>query len=282
MGVSSGKFAVINGVTGVRQWSINETEATNKVVASHTVGGTARTGGVGSWTGSFNAFGHSPLWLPGQLVSFLGYIAPSSGVFGTIGPTRNGQAMVNSVVITWNFKTGELISHVVNFEGHLALTTGTGTHMDIATPDYPPLCGVKISTFDGTDRTEIPNITQATFTLTSANTAYTNSSTGCTTGRKDGPLDWTLALALEQPEKPLDIGSDHIIHLGVDPADEDLVWELKWGKVKEYTGLQVNRETGEIVAQTLNIEMNGFVDGVLGQIVQPDLTVVWPPEPPAP
>lgn len=280
MGVTAGKFGVINGVTGVRQWSINETQATNKVVASHTAGGTARSQGIDSWTGSFNAFGALPIWLPGDLVSFTGYCGPSSGVYGSVGETRVGQILVNSVVITWNFQTGELISHVVNFEGHLALTTGTGTFLDSATPEFPPLCGVQVSTFVSPTRTPIENITQATFTITATNTAYVNSSTLCQTGRKPGPVDWTLALVIQQPEKPLDIGSNHIFHLGVDPAVANDVWELKWGMVKEYTNLTVNRETGEIMSQTMNVEMNGYVDDTLGHILKPDGTTYWPPEAP--
>jgi hypothetical protein len=55
-------------------------------------------------------------------------------------------------------------------------------------------------------------------------------------------------------------------------------WSLKWGIVKEFTGITVDRETGAIIQRTCNIEWMGFdAAGVAGEIKLPAAgSTFWP------
>lgn len=278
MSVHSGKFACVNGRSTVRNWSINDANAPAKVVASNTLGAHVRKKGVRSWTGSFAAFGAVPLVLPRETFTFTGYTAPDDDASGA-GEQYSGTAMVSSVVITWNWANGEPLSYVCNFDGHLALSTSSGTTTDATAVDAPIVALTKVQYDPGSGYVDLPNLTQAVLTISAANQAYVNSSTVVSgqlwTGRKAGVLDWTLALSQQ----------DNIRVSGIFNVDDDvklklftdatLFWELWWGHVREFTGIQANTETGAILARTINMDMNGY-NAANGKINKPGAVVWWP------
>ena len=279
MGVHSGRFAVVDGVDTVRNWQITDTQSLTRYVASNTRGGAGRKRAVNEWSGAYAAYGGTPTHMPGDIFSFAGYGSPDNDVSGA-GLTYSGQAIVDSIVVNWNWVAGEIINHVVNFSGHLALTTASATHTDVTNPDVPEVCGTKIEYVD-TPNVEIPNLASATFTLSIENVEYVNSSTivsgECWKGRKAGtPIDWTLAAVVDDnlrsgvfPAK----GDDQELWLYVDATT---YWQLRWGTVKDFTGINADRETGAILQQTINWEMNGFNPGV-GLIRRPgDVADWWP------
>ncbi len=277
MGIHSGKFAVVNGKSTVRSWSISDTMALMKFVASNTQGGSGRRKGVKSWSGSYNQYGATPAAMPGEMPTFAGYTAPDSDTVGGDGDIYSGTTIIDSVAVTWNYGGGDILSMVTNFSGHLSLSKTSDLLADATDPTTPEICGLPIeySTDNGATFTALSNLTQAVLTITSANQAFVNSSTNCETGRKPGPIDFTLALTRQESNLDADFakGDDLIFKMWVDDTN---FWFLKWCKVKEFTGLTADTETGAIIQHTVNLEMNGFVDGFgIGLIMLPGNSVYW-------
>lgn len=286
MGLHSGKWGRVNGVDTMRQWSISEVARHPKAVASNTLLGTARRRGVRSWSGSYNAYGEQPVAgaMPGQIFSFEGYGAPNNDVSGGDGLLYQGDACIKSVAITWDWKGGNILSHVVNFDGHLELVKEDGPDPgDAVVPNLKEIAACKIdyAMFDLGVFTTLPNITTATLTISSTNSAYVNSSTviggviwtGCT----GGPIDWTCAIAQEDvnrlPADIFDIGDSLDLKLFTTASE---FWRLTHGMVRDFTGIRVNRETGEIIARTINVDMNCYYGSTPGTITKPGGSQWWP------
>lgn len=287
MGVFSGRLGVVNGISTVRNWNISEVMTPAVYVASNTKGGSGRENGVWDWTGAMALYGAVPSLLPGDQFTFKGQTSPDDLTPGNAGELLTGSAFITQLVINWNWQGGEMISIDSSFGGHLALTKQNAVQSpDVTAPAAYPIVGTKVQhSTDGASWYDIPNLTSAALTLTSAVPTYVNSSTydaGTTamwTGRTKGPIDWTLALNQED-NKPggtngyPKIGTNHQIRLYVNSTD---FWLLKWGRIGDYSNLVVDRETGNIISRTLNIGMNGFVSGVTGNITLPGAGSAWWP-----
>lgn len=275
MGIHSGKLGVVNGQSTVRNWNIVDDITNPKFVASNTAGGTGRTSGIQFWSGSFGFYGGMPSVLPGQLFAFLGYTAPTNDVSG-VGMRASGNAVVDNVVITYNWANGDIISSVCNFTGDLALAWASGVQViDATIPNVPSICAAKIETSDdGAAYTPLANVTQAVLTISADNKKYANSSTNCWMGVKSGPIDFSLAITREDDTQLLAKGANKYVKVWHSATALDF-WLLKWAKVKGFTGLSVNPETGEIIKHTVTLEMNGF-NGATGMINAPGGAAVWP------
>lgn len=280
-GVHSGRFGVIDGITGVRSWNISESNTNPAFKSSATKNGTGRSDGIHSWNGSYNAFGRIPFAMPGEFISFAGYTAPDNDTLAGVGTVYEGSAIIDSVVMNWNFATNELLSHVVNFSGDGALTaTDADTALADATAPavYPPSAGKVEFSAAGSTYTVLTNITQATLTISAANQSAVNSSSASGTVRTPGDIDWTMALTQEKVTRAaasdILIKSNYYFKLFTDATD---FWLLKWGKVRDYSGIEINRETGAIIKRTINIDMSGFVGGVAGSITKPGAGSAWWP-----
>ena len=278
----TGIYGAINGVSAVRNWSINEGYTTLKTVASNTQHGANRNRGIFDWTGSYLAYGHTPFKMPGEYISFQGYKAPDATGDVDNGDIFTGSAYVISCAITWNFQTNELINHTVNFGGNGELTISQGNLIvdESTVTEFPP-CAAKACVYDGTTLTRLEHITQAvlTFTREAKTSVNSGSSTGdgsCLTKRYPGAdLDWTLALTSENGNEAPMLATGLIKNFRMF-VDATLFWDLKWGILGQRTGLQVDRETGNIISQVHNAEMKGFSAGTVGNITKPGGTVFWP------
>lgn len=264
----SGRFGVVNGQSTVRNWSINHISAAQKYVASNTRGGAGRRHGVQDFNGSFGGYGYSPTVLPGQLFSFSGLTAPTSGIEDTPGILWNGAAIVDSVAITYSWAAAEIVSWVCNFSGNGELTSTSGTLADATEPRVFQVCGSNVEINDEIQE----DLVNAVFTLTAENQAYVNSASvingKCWTKRRPGNIDWTLALT-QQQDGPAPVGTttQGIIEL---PGG----WGLSWGHLESLSSLMVDRETGAIIGRTLNYAMDGYKDAI-GAIISP-LGPFWP------
>lgn len=281
MGLHSGKHGVVNGISTVGQWSISETQAPARGIASNTKFGPVRKHGVRSWNGSFNAFGATPSVLPGESFSFLGYGAPANDVSGN-GFRYSGGALVSGVTINWNWSNGEMINHTVNFDGNLELAKAVGAAIiDVSAIDMPEVCGTKIEIeVNGTGGfSELENLVSATLNITCALQSYANSSTHingkCWTGQKAGPIDWSLAITQQNDggDNAFDIGDELALRLYV---NDTAYWLLKFGHVRDFSGITVDRQSGAIIQRTINIDMNAYYNNTYGTITLPDTSVWWP------
>lgn len=280
MGVHSGKFGVVNGQGNVVNWQVTDTADTQKFIASNTRGGTMRRPGIQSWSGSFEQQTGSPVLFPGQFFAFAGYVAPDNDTLNGTGEVYSGQAIVDELEMEWDWAGGGLIKTTLNFSGHLVLTpmSGQAALVDNSVIDAPsvltagsPLVGV-----NGAALVAWPNLTQATLTLSAENQSYVNSSTGGWTGRKAGNIDWSLQATEQEVLRTLFQKFDQLeLELFVDAVN---YWHLKWGQVKDFTNIRVDRE-GAIIARTVNVEMQGFdkTSGTAGLITAPGAGAnFWP------
>lgn len=273
----SGKFGVVNGQSAVRNWQINNTSTPAKYVASNTKGAPGRNPGPKDWTGSFSAYGGEPAVLPGEKFSFVGYTAPTDKALGGVGITYEGTAVVDSVVVNWNWESGENVNYVVNFSGDGALTRGTGSHTDDSEVEVHGTTGLAVAL----DGDAAICVATATLTLNASNSAYVNSCTSGWNGRESGVLDAMLSLTihardLEAIDSGADIGDYFALRLYVNDAD---YWLLKWMQLKDQTGLTVDIETGAVISYTAAFEFSAFEagGGTPGQLLLPSGAALWPP-----
>lgn len=277
MGVFTGSLGAINGVANVRNWTLEETSDPKTAVSSGTRRGVTRKSGIKSWTGTFSQYGGNPTYMPGDTAAFTGYRQSSTDVRNAAGIRSTGNIIIDSVAITWNWNTNEIISMVSNFsgDGPVAHASGTGV-IDAVVPTNTTPCGTNVLV----DEVILPDVLTATLTMTVANQAFVSSSTACWTQRKRGAaFDFTLAIAQynESGLGPVTIGTDAVVKLYTSTTD---FWILKWAQLAGITGVSVDVETGAIIQQTLNFNFNGVSAGALGQIRKPGAAVDWWPSTP--
>lgn len=280
----SGKIGVVNGQSTIRNWSISRTSDTKKYAASNTQGGMGAVAGAMDWSGSFMGNGGQPAVMPGETFTFEGGTSEDN----TGAKSYSGSAIVDQVAITWNFGAQEILSYTVNFSGNGELTENSTAFTDATTPVAPPASDTDIylsataPTVAAPDiATALPDVEQAVLTLTSANTAYVNSSTITAgvahTKRRPGNIDWTLSITQQNLEGlgTLDLQKDLAAQLFTSVSG-NTKWELLWGHMEEATGITVDSDSGDIIRRTLNLTMNAQKAGdVFGRIVLPDGTVWW-------
>jgi hypothetical protein len=269
MGVIGGAAGMVNGATGIQNWSISSSENLNAIVASNTGGGTVRIAGPGDWSGRYNAVGGLPASLPGAALSFVGSIEGTKGVAGT--------AIVTQCVIRWDWTTGDAIKHEVSFDSNGALAYGAAVATDSSVIDPLPTWSGKLEYATPVavpSFSEASEVRTATLTLRCANPAYVNSGTSQGTRRLKGPRDFDLSVDVHTDEDIAgafaDVGETLHIRLYTDSTD---YWDLKWAVFGEHSNIEVNVETHEVVGLTMNSSMNNETDiggtPTLGAVTKP-------------
>jgi len=279
--VHSGRYGLVNGASTVSNWQINDAQNLAKAVASNTAFATASRKAIEDWTGSFKFFGHTPPVMPGESFTFSGYTAPDNDQYGN-GLIYSGTALVSQFTLNFNWQSGEILNGQIDFGGHLALTTSTGAPpLDASTPVLNSIanCKVSYSTNDSTYN-DLANVAQATLTITNALQTYVNSSSVVSsrvwTGRKAGIMDWNLSITQQDNDRSVFTKGDQVSwKLFVDATT---FWALRFGLIKDFTGIQIARDTGAIIQQTIAVEGNAVnsSSGALGSIVKPNLSTWWP------
>jgi len=238
---------------------------------------------VRSWSGTYQAYGGQPITMPGDIFHFIGYGSPDDDIAGHAGLRYEGDALCTRVVISWDWRAGAMIGYTTTFAGHLDLSKLVGADPGDNTP--PNLLETSCTKIQyGLNNVaaaiEIPNLTNATLTFSCAVEAYVNSST-CIggipwTGQKGGPIDWGVTMGQQDTERLSGIFDiDNIVQLKLF-IDATKFWELKYGIVRDFSGITHNRETGAIIARTVNVDMNAYYGSTNGFIKLPDLTQWWP------
>lgn len=278
----SGILGVVNGMTTVESWTLTESKTSDSYVASNTLIGTQRGGGIRTWNGSFNGRGTTPPAMPGETFAFVGQTAESAP--GTSGQ-YSGDALVSSVSLTWDWATNTILAYTVDFAGQPGLAYAeAATIVDGSIPYVGATCGTKVeyaTTAAPTTFIEIPSVTTATLTITSALSSEANSSTiadgTCWTANSAGPIDWTVSLGQEDYIRGIagypDLGALSLLKIYVDDTDSYL---LKFAAIQDYSGLLVDINTGATIARTLNFGMAASDGATLGNILLPGQTTTDP------
>ena len=278
MSVFSGRYGAVNGMSTVRNWVLNETTTPAEYRASNTRAGTGRKEGVYDYNGSFEGYGGVPPIMPSEYFDFVGFTAPTSGIFGTIGATKQAvNAIVQSVTINWDWTTGGLLDWVVNFAAGepLIITDGTATTTDLSLPAVQIVCPTKITLTN--NNTLWPNLTRASLTITANNPSFVNSSTQGRTGRRAGNVDWNASVTEQAVNTNTVIGlsgclgsivgADVLMRIWIDAT---FYWGLLWAHYVDSSDFRVDNDTGAIIGQTNNFAMSGFdVAGNTGYIARP-------------
>jgi len=284
MAIHGGRFGTINGIPAVKSWQINDDGNLSRFINSATAMGHGRRKGVSQWAGGYGSHGAKPAVMPAKFFSFAGYTAPDNDTANGDGQVYLGNAIVDSVNITWDWAGGGVLQHQVGFSGDLALTStpNHAAYLDstISGPQAVGLCSIQHS-IDGSAWVTTANITQAQLNIVAANSAYINSSTASGTGRVPGPIDWTASLAVDGElfGNGVSKNADYWWRFYINATE---FYELKWGTVKGFSGLTVDRESQKVVSHSINIEMNATSDIVvpgtpaMGYIKLPDTTTYWP------
>lgn len=277
----TGKQGVLDGVSSVSDWSISESQATERIVASNTRGGSARTKGVKDWTGSYTAFGGKPAIVPGQIFDFKGQLFPTSGVEGGAGPGYEASALLEQIVINWNFETGAPITHTGTIGGNGELEYKTDLELlDESTLQKVSSCDTKIQLGAEGSETDWDGITTAALTLSVDPVTSAASGGGCWTKRAANAKNWGFTARLQNTDRGNVLlmptkGSIVRMRCFINATE---FWLLEWGMVREYTNIAVNRATGAIIGADVAIDMQGFNNGVVGKVSRPGADGDWFPD----
>ena len=284
MAVHSGKHGIVHvanpaGGTGVKEpfvtdWSLADGQSPEVYRASNTRGGQFVNAGVVDWSGGFNGIGATPLIMPGEVFDFEGYTAPTDNAYGTTGKTYTGEAICDSVTINWSWAGGASLSWSAAFSAASAGLTESTILLDDVTNTLPEtMCALAIETGAAGAEVALPNVVSAALTLTADNQTFTNSTTGCFTHRKAGNFNFTFTVTHQEEAETIAKGTDTRFRVYTTAS---LFWLIEWAHLANYSGLTVNRTSGAIIQKTMNFVMQGTSGSVLGKIVKPDSTVVWP------
>lgn len=276
MAIHSGKFGAINGQRSISQWQISKNLASTPFTLSNTKGARGRSNGIKEWSGSCQQMLGEPTVLPGATFSFIGYQAPDNDISGAGAGGYSGTAMVQQVQINWDWRSGNPLSSNITFLGDGALTgPATQTITDTGQVDILPVCACKIeSSTNGSVWTELADVASAQLTLTSEVLSYVNSSTQCWRKRKAGIKDWSASIVIDTDLEPLTPGTDYYFRFYTTAT---LFWLLKYGKVTDYTNINVNIQSGEIISKTMNIVANPYITPSTtdGTVTTPSVTEWW-------
>lgn len=291
MSYHSGKLAVVGSVPAVLSWSIDDDSDTKEYVNSQTYLARGQLPGITHWSGSIEQNGSSPVsgLMPGLVYAFQGYEAPDNDTASGNGTIYSGNIMVERMTLTYNWETGEIEKLAYEFQGKLGLTfsTGQAALSDVSTPTYygcKSLPQPKIQVFEPPTDLSLPGpgnssglvnwpyVTQLTLTISCEIQAVVNASTNGMTDRIAGPFSIEMSVTEQEVLKPL-FDKDYIMEMQI-PTKPDFsaYWDLKWLHVKNFTGIQANRETGAIISRNVNLLHTAYdysSPPVLGKIILP-------------
>lgn len=267
-------MAILSGKTGalqllstptlqdtLRDWRIAPGGNVTAWVAGNSGGMQGQTDGNDDWTLTANFYGHTPVVFPGDAVAMKAYTGTNS---------YTGDGIVDSITVNVDVEAGGLITGTVQVSSNGALTTGaSGAVTDSSTPNPPSAVGLKVA-WGGTDR----SIRRYSFTITSANHAYVDTSTAGVVKRVAGILSASGSFEEYESDTSALLAKGAIDKLEC-YVSASAFYEFSYAMV---TGLDhaVNAETGEIVGAVTNWAYSGFKAGTQGKIVKPDEANFWP------
>lgn len=289
-GPRSGKFGIVQvgsplaAATPMFNWTLIDDMAPEVYYASNTRGGAQRQAGVEDFQGSFNLYSGFPIVgalpiLPGTKLSVELFTAPDTGIYGNPGTIYFGNIIVDSVSIAWQWQPTASLVTTVNFSAISCLQTKTGVIDDLSLLTPAKMCGLPLeySIDDGQAWLPWDNVVNLSLNLTVGNQPIVNSSTACCTNRNAGNVDWGIVATEQECSEQFPKGTEDLRVKLYDTATT--FWDIKWGFVRGYTNLTVNRQTGQIITRDLNIDMNAISGQEIGVITMPNTLIYWPPVP---
>ena len=275
MSVLSGIGGAINGVTQLRTWQIDPKTDLASYASSNTLQAMAAMEGNTDWTGSYSAYGSTPVSMPTEALSFAGSIDGTNGATGT--------AIVDSVEISWDIEGAKPIEHVVNFSGNGALTIEADASADASVTLPLPSKGRKVelgTLVDAPVWTEVSDVRTIKLTISANNKAYASSSSSGGMLRLAGNIDCGVSYSVYAGDWAALPTLNQLTAIRLYDAAATF-WLINWMIVGETTGLQVDREGAGLVGATINlkhlpiatIDAGGLTAGT---ITNPATSEWWP------
>lgn len=287
-GPRTGRHGAVNGLTSVRNWSLNWNQNLASRVLSSTRGGTMRFAGIEDWSASVEGFGGFPGIFPGDNVSLKMFAGPDDGVFGHYGAVYQGYALVDSLTINLQWQPTVQASWSANFSANGCMSQAPGEYSDDVLECVSQLCSIDLTYQDecvagsgGTGDegffTSAANVESVTLTFNAANIPIVNSNTNCCTEREPGILDWSLAI-VDQEQYPMwDYNKYYRFRVYIDAIT---YWSVAFGLLQDISNVRVDIESGALVTKTNNFVMASHAccdaTPTLGEVVDPLGVVRWP------
>lgn len=267
-----------------RSFSLSEDLNVRTRVYAGTRLGTQRTTCNKRITGTVSGFGGEPPYFIGDRFRFIGFSTPNNLQPCGDGRAAIGNAIVESLSVTWDWGTGNRgIEWSMNIGFQEDLTLDDDFEYDCEDEVYcDPCCPPPPVILDPCDSDEIIpwcNWQTATLNFTTQQLEFANSSTGCVIVRDVGSFDWTLDVLDEEPFLSPYIGRDFTYRLYTDEAVTRF-WSLKYGLVQSQSNFNVDAETGAIITKTVQVGMQGVLcclqEPTRGEIIMPGGRLVYP------
>jgi len=268
----------LNGVSQFQQFSATSTANLQEFVhAGSGIGGRQRRPGIKDWNASYNSYGHTPDYWPGDPITFTGSI---DGAVGIAGP-----ALVITQAITWTPEGNLPITHVGNVSATGLLVRGAAVVAEPA-PSEPAMsdqvCVQLATDFATPVYVKEEDCRTITLTLSVQPNEYSSCSTGGTMGRVNSLWDVALTYDVYTDDFALlpDEGEPYAVEIETVLGSAN-TYNLDWMRVSELSNLLTNRQTGELVGATVNMVAssveNVTATPTIGQFLKPDASVWMPP-----
>lgn len=266
-----GAVSINGSVAGaIQNWTFQEANTSVPIINSATKGGTSRQEGIRDWNGTFISENALPILFPGDTFDFIGYIFPTAGTRGGVGPTRTGRAYLESLQVVINWQTNDPVRNTYTFSGNGAWSETEAAVVDTTRPQ--PIMSRQVTPLIE----PIPAsataldcwINGTTMTLTFSRPSATTTNT-CTIDRSSGE---PIAFVTRQPGNTVDCTASFnadSIPIGFFPATNvpfnlklqwgaSLGWDINWLKKLNATGLTVDLTQNTILNQAFNLEWDAF------------------------
>ena len=266
-----GAVSVDDVVAGaIQNWTFQEANTSVPIINSATRGGTSRQEGLRDWNGTFVSENALPILFPGDSFEFIGYTFPTSGARGGAGPTRKGQAYLESLQVVINWATNDPVRNTYTFSGNGTweetdeIVTDTTNPQPIMSRQVTPVIAPIPSSATAGDCWLNGTTMTLTFNRPSASTTNT-----CTIDQSSGA---PIAFVTRQPGNTIDCTATFnadSIPIGFFPATNvaftlkllwgtELGWDINWMKKLNATGLTVDLTQNTILNQAFNLEWDAY------------------------
>jgi len=270
MTVVTGLQTAIDGFPSVSRWVFNLVEESPSLVSTATQGGMSFVCGVLDAEGQIVCNGHTPVYYPGDTLTFKGVIEPGYGL--------QGPCIVENVAVVADILNNRPFQLVYSLGGNGAFAFGSVTASDTADPPVYCPAGMKVYFKVEGNRTEIENVTGWRLVLARPPLPYV--STATSGARKRIPGAWTamveVDLMLQRPE-PIALQSIGELTLEVEadtPTNKSWVLSsVKLNAIKRY-GVDLEEIANNLRVPTHILQFMFLSDS--GTITNPDGNTVFP------
>lgn len=274
MAVYSGKDAYVTGASlkGVQSWTANEEVSSSSHTHSGISGATANPSGNVGWSGTVTGVGQEPGIFPEDTAASVGFVINNTG-----GSLKNlaGSVFWESLAITWDKASAAAVTWSASWKAHGLMTQGTtgGTDSTVMQAENSKDLFLDLGTAGGGTAFDTLStcLQSATLTFTRQLNDYV---CGGVVLRTPGNLSASLSFSLLDENVNVAAYAANLkklIQIGT-----GTYWEIDSMRFKSKSNFVADRTTGAPIGYTVNAEWDAAEGSVLGAIVAPSTTILFP------